>query len=374
MKDSSKLSSLLQKREAENSLRELRQLSADLIDFSSNDYLGLARSLDLKNRIHEQHSAHSDLNGSTGSRLISGNNKLIEGTEQYLAQFFEQESSTIFSSGYMANLAFYSSVPQKGDTILYDELSHVCIKDGCRLSLAKRFSFKHNNLQDLAHKLSKAEGNVYIAVESVYSMDGDLCLLKEICDLAAKHSAFVIVDEAHSTGIWGTQGQGLVQQLGLQNKVSAVIYTFGKAMGIHGACIAGSQNLKSFIINFARPFIYTTAPSNHEIISIQEAFQLRKSDPKPAKELFKLINYFNKKLPASSSASPIKAVTLGGNDQTKNLSNTLQENGLDIRPILSPTVKEGSERLRICLHSFNTQKEIDFLCETLTLNSPKQFS
>lgn len=371
MKDSSKLSSLLQKRKAENSLRELRQLPTDLIDFSSNDYLGLARSLDLKSRIQKADNAHSGLNGSTGSRLISGNCKLTEDTEQYLAQFFEQESSTIFSSGYMANLAFYSSVPQKGDTILYDELSHACIKDGCRLSLASRFSFKHNNLHDLEFKLSNAKGNVFIAVESVYSMDGDLCPLNEICDLAAKHNAFVVVDEAHSTGIWGTQGQGLVHQFGLQNKVSAVIYTFGKGMGIHGACIAGSQNLKSFLVNFARPFIYTTAPSNHEIISIREAFQLRKSDLDAAKKLFDMISYFNKRMPAYNSPSPIKSIKIGGNDQTKNLANTLQEKGLDIRPILSPTVKEGSERLRICLHSFNTQKEIDFLCDTLTLNSPK---
>ena len=371
MKDSSKLSSLLQKREDANALRELKNNTAHKIDFSSNDYLGFARDLELQKRIGDASSTIGGLNGSTGSRLVTGSNTLIQETEDSLARHFQQEASTIFSSGYMANLAYFSSVPQKGDTVLYDELSHACIKDGCRLSPAKRFSFKHNNIQDLEHKLINASGNVFIAVESIYSMDGDMCPLNEICDLADKHQAFLVVDEAHSTGLWGNQGQGLVHHLGLKDRVSAVIYTFGKAMGIHGACMAGSSTLKSFIINFARPFIYTTAPSNHEVISIREAFEFRKSKTEPAQRLFQLIDHFNRRLPRFSSPSAIKAVVIGGNTETKEASEKLQEEGFDVRAILSPTVKEGSERLRICLHSFNTQKEIDFLCDILELKRPE---
>ncbi len=374
MKDSPKLKSLLEKRRQTDALRTLKITSPDLIDFSSNDYLGLARNSSLKSEILKVSQSRSLTTGSTGSRLITGNNSLIEETENYLAQFFSQEASTVLSSGYMANLAFFSSVPQKGDTIIYDELSHACIKDGCRLSLANRYSFKHNDLQDLELKLQKGDGNIFIAVESIYSMDGDMAPLASICDLADKYQAFVIVDEAHSTGVWGSNGQGLVHTLNLQNRVSAVIYTFGKALGIHGACITGSKDLKSFLINFARPFIYTTAPSDHEIISIQKAFELRAQNQTLADSLFEIINYWNKKLPKFSTPSAIKAITIGGNTETKTIADNLQNQGLDIRPILSPTVKAGTERLRICLHSFNTKKEIDFICDTLKTDYPVLFN
>ena len=373
MKDSPKLTSLLQKRKDTDSFRILKSNSEEMVDLSSNDYLGLARNSVLKNRIESSLSS-SKRNGSTGSRLITGNNSLIEKTESYLSNLFGQDTATIFNSGYMANLAFFSSVPQRGDTIIYDELSHACIKDGCRLSQANRFSFKHNDLNDLKIKLNKTVGMVYIVIESVYSMDGDLAPIQAICELAKKHQALVVVDEAHSTGIWGNEGAGLISHLGLQDEVSAVIYTFGKAMGIHGACITGSSSLKDYLINFARPFIYTTAPSDHEVLSILEAFKLRAEEHEMSSTLFAIIEYFNQKLPQLTTDSSIKTITIGGNTKTKNVSAILQNEGLDIRPILSPTVKEGTERLRICLHSFNTQSEIDFLCYLLELNCHELFN
>lgn len=360
-----KLEALINKRIAHNALRTLNKNKGDLIDFSSNDYLGLARSKKLKALILKEYQELPTQNGSTGSRLLTGNSILVESCEERLANLFGFESSTVFSSGYMANIAFFSSVPQRGDTVIYDEYSHACIKDGCRLSTAKRLSFKHNDISDLEKKLNDATGDIFIVCEAVYSMDGDFAPLTEIVCLSKRFNAKVIVDEAHSTGIWGKQGSGLISELGLQNSIYAVIHTFGKAMGIHGASISGSSHLKKFIINFSRPFIYTTAPSDFEIISIQTAFDFLEEHPSLNLDLLNKIKAFNTQIEGFSSPSAIKSIVIGGNDRTRNLAQTFQSMGFDIRPILSPTVKEGSERLRICLHTYNTDEEIALICQKL---------
>lgn len=365
MNQEAKLEVLLAKRREQGSFRFLGNSPKDLIDFSSNDYLGLSRSGGLKKAILDAYSLEELPNGSTGSRLLTGNSDRAMACENYLANLFDFESTTLFGSGYMANLAIFSSLPQRGDTIIYDEHSHACIKDGARLSLAKRLPFKHNNLSDLERKLKEAEGEIFVACESIYSMDGDIAPLADIAELANQYEAKVIVDEAHSTGVFGQNGAGLVSELGLQNKVFAVIYTFGKAMGIHGACIAGSQPLKEFITNFSRPFIYTTAPSPLEVISIQGAFEYLRKQPSLSQSLQEKIRQFNQLLPAFSSPSAIKSIVIGGNKKTKEVAQILQDQGFDIRPILSPTVKEGSERLRICLHTFNTEEEISLICHLL---------
>ncbi len=365
MKQVSKLKSLLDKRKELNAFRTLTAKNEGLIDFSSNDYLGLSHSADLKAHIVDSYTQSNHLNGSTGSRLLTGNSALIMNCENDLASFFGFESTTLFNSGYMASLALFSALPQRGDTIIYDEYAHACIKDGCRLSLAKRLPFRHNDLHDLERKLKEAQGEIFIACESVYSMDGDVAPLAEIVTLANTYKAKVIVDEAHSTGVFGASGQGLVSEMNLQDNVFAVIYTFGKAMGIHGACIAGPTNLKEFIINYSRPFIYTTAPSPLEIISVQKAFEYLKEHPNLKAQLHHNIHHFNECLPQCASPSTIKSIIIRGNEKTKALAKSLQEKGFDIRPILSPTVKENSERLRICLHTYNTIEEISLICHLL---------
>lgn len=363
MNKGSRTEILMDKRTQDGSLRTLKTISNLLIDFSSNDYLGLARSADLKATITKAYGKTDFKNGSTGSRLLTGNSDLIESSEQSLANLFGFGASTLVNSGYMASLAFFSAVPQRGDTIIYDEYAHACIKDGCRLSLAKRLSFKHNDLEDLERKLKEAIGEVFIACESIYSMDGDTAPILEIVALSKKYDAKMIVDEAHSTGVLGKHGAGMISELGLQKDVYAVIYTFGKAMGIHGACIAGSKALKEFIINFSRPFIYTTAPSPFEVLSIQSAFTFLKTNVLLISKLKENIKLFNQLLPEHSTPSAIKSIVIGGNSSTKKLAEKLQSEGFDIRPILGPTVKEGSERLRICLHTYNTDEEIRLLCQ-----------
>jgi 8-amino-7-oxononanoate synthase len=364
------LSNRLAAREEAGLLRALRQTVAS-IDFTSNDYLGLARSPELFTAI-EQTLKHvtSPLNGSTGSRLLSGNAQYTEQVEASLARIFSAEAALIFQSGYSANLAVLSAMPQRGDTVLCDELVHASIKDGMRLSLAKHHNFRHNDLQDLEDRLQRATGNVFVVVESIYSMDGDTCPLVQLVALAERYGAFVILDEAHSTGTIGAGGCGLAVALGLHDKIAVRIYTFGKAMGIHGACVAGTRRVVDYLVNFARPFIYTTALSPHSIAAIDSAFAyLQEHGARLQQALQGTIDYFIQHvqdLPhVSQNNSAIQTALYPGNEHVRRVARQWQAAGLDVRPILSPTVPAGAERMRICLHAFNTREEIDLLASCL---------
>ena len=366
---SSSIEYLLNKRKLQESLRSL-QSEGPSIDFCSNDYLGLARNKDLQKKISalSQSSNQLHINGATGSRLISGNSTFTEELEAKLAEIFKSESALLFNSGYTANMGVLSSIPQKGETVLYDELSHASIKDGIRLSFAERFPFKHNNMDDLESKLKKSKGQVYIVVESIYSMDGDDCPLADVITVAKKYNALIIVDEAHSTGVFGDKGNGLCCKLKLEKDIFIRIHTFGKAMGVHGACVAGSSVVKDFLINFSRPFIYTTALPFHSVASIGTSFEFLSANISLQTDIVQKITAFNANtgdINKIDSISPIQAVMVPGVENAKKVASILREEGFNVKPILAPTVKEGQERLRICLHTYNTDLEISNLTATL---------
>jgi 8-amino-7-oxononanoate synthase len=339
----------------------------DQIDFCSNDYLGFAQIPQLKNT-----KANHLPSGATGSRLVSGNSLLAEETEKLIAQFHQAEAALIFTSGYMANLGLFSCVASKEDTFVADEYIHASMIDGMRLSHATRYKFRHNDIHDLEKKLQQAKGNKFIVVESIYSMDGDEAPLPAIVALSKKYDALVIVDEAHATGVFGNNGEGLVVQYNLQKEVYACVYTFGKALGLHGAVVTGSKVLRDYLINHARSFIYTTALPPHTYSQLQEAYKLLPAAKR--EKLFELINYFRKTVQQSQNISfidnhsPIQGIIVADNFKAKALANHLTEKGFFIKAILSPTVPKGTERLRICLHSFNSQEQIDSL-----LNEIKNF-
>lgn len=364
------LSNRLENRRNNNSLRGLPELS-EKIDFSSNDYLGLAGNIELQNKIVEAFSRFKHGHGSGGSRLISGNHSLFEETESYLQEFHQGESALIFNSGYDANIGFYSTIPKRGDTILYDELIHASIRDGIKLSNAHSYNFLHNDMADLENKLQRSKGNLFIGVESIYSMDGDEVPLNLIGELAEKYKAYLIVDEAHSTGIYGKQGEGLTASLNLNQKVFARLHTFGKAMGCHGAVWIVDKNVREYLINFCRAFIYTTALPPFALYSIFQSYLYVQSHPELISKLQNNIHYFNEKVQSLhipgfiSSNSPIQSVIIPGNEQVKTISSTLQNEGFQVVPILHPTVKQGSERIRLSLHQFNTNQEIDDLLSVL---------
>lgn len=339
-----------------------------MIDFCSNDYLGFARSPVLKQWINDEIAANDPvLNGSTGSRLLSGNLAYTESIEQHIADFHQSEAGLIYNSGYDANIGLFSSLPQRDNTIIMDELIHASIIDGARLSYASRFTFRHNDLQSLEEKLRHAKGNCYVVIESVYSMDGDIPPIKDILLLIKKYNAQLIVDEAHAVGIYG---KGLISKLGCEKDIFARIVTFGKALGCHGAIILGSKLLREYLINFSRSFIYTTAASFHQIASIKMAYKLLPSSGNEVKKLHHNILLFKGLLTQTDfnllpSDSAIQCVVVGSNEKAKAMAAQLQNAGLDVRPILNPTVAKGAERLRICLHSYNTGNEITLLSETI---------
>lgn len=358
------LETILNKRREDGSIRYLRVAREGMMDFGSNDYLGLAGVPEISKNI----DGFVD-NGATGSRLLSGNKTYHENLENYLADYFGSEATLLFNSGYLANLGVLSSVPQKGDTVLFDDLSHMCIKEGVRLSRANYYNFRHNDLENLEGKMKRSTGNLFVVVESVYSMDGDQAPLVELADLCEKYGAHLIVDEAHTTGLYGETGNGLCCDLGIAEKVFARIYTFGKAIGAHGAAVAGSRLLVEFLINYSRHFIYTTALNYHSIKLIENAVKYRSEHPELLGQLEDNIALFRKLISPDirklKSEHPIQGVVVPGFERVLTMGAHLYAKGFDLRPIVSPTVPLNEERIRICLHSFNTKEEITQLCEAI---------
>ena len=382
MKFPKKLKSKLSTRLENQALRTLGKPS-NLVDFSSNDYLGFAKSVTIFDATHQfLVDKNIKLNGATGSRLLSGNHALYGEVETLLCDFHQSEATLIFNSGYDANVGFFSSVPQRGDVILYDESIHASIRDGIQLSNAKAYKFKHNNIDHLDEILKRVQHDnqeVYIVTESVFSMDGDLPDLQAISEICKKYGAHFIVDEAHAVGVFGQHGCGEVQRLGLEKGVFARIITFGKALGCHGAAILGSLELQSFLVNFARSFIYTTGLSPHALATIRSAYNVllisetQGDEASPQQKLTKNIHYFRSEVARLAlqerfikSTSAIHCCVILGNQKVKEIAQKLQENGFDVKPILSPTVQKGEERLRFCLHAYNSRKEITDVLELLS--------
>lgn len=354
---------LLSQRERINAFRVLNE-HKNLIDFCSNDYLGLSRGGEEFKGIQ--------VKGSGGSRLLAGNYTQIVDFEEFLSKYHDCEEALMFNSGYNANVGFFSAVPQKGDTILYDELIHASVKDGMRLSFAKSYSFKHNDINDLKKKLSYTEGDIYVVVESVYSMDGDSSPLIDLAHFCELEGLILIVDEAHGLGVFGDRGEGLVQYLKLVEKVPVRIITFGKAVGAHGAAILSNLTIKNFLINFCRSFIYTTALPPYTIQSLSNSYLALQSGGLTIKlkdniRLFKAQFTEVERERLISSDSSIQCVLFPGNENVRFVSDCLIDKGFYVKPVLSPTVKKGKERIRICIHTFNTDNQIINLANAIKI-------
>ena len=366
------LAGKLEERTLAGNLRKLATQMAP-VDFFSNDYLGLATT-GLLAELMQPLSGKQFTTGATGSRLLSGNTPHAEMLEHLIASFHKAEAALHFNSGYDANVGLLASIAARNTTILSDELCHASLIDGIRLSqCSRKYKFGHNDIHELEEKLKKHkdEGPVIVVVESVYSMDGDMAPLALIAQLCEEHEAQLIVDEAHATGVFGTNGEGVVCSLGLQDKIFARIHTFGKALGCHGAAVAGNDLLKQYLVNFARPFIYTTALPGHSLHAIHCAYEYLSGHSFTNESLHELIAYFRKHITEygktgwKDSLSPIQAFVVGDNERCKKLAAKLQGAGLQINPILHPTVPSGMERLRVCLHTFNTKDQVDLLFELL---------
>lgn len=366
------LAKKIKKRKLDKSFRIL-DTSSVLIDFTSNDYLGFSQNENLFAKTFQLLLTENIAqNGASGSRLLSGNHKLYESLEPLLANFYKADAALVFNSGYDANMGFFSAVPQRGDCIFYDEFIHASIREGIRMSNAKGYHFSHNDIESLKEKIEintsqlGEEGNIYVVTESVFSMDGDTPDLKALAAFTNTNNYHLIVDEAHAVGTHGTNGNGIIPELKLEKKVFARIITFGKAYGCHGAAILGSNELRDYLINFAKSFIYSTALTPHTLATIITAHTFYKElGIEEVKRLKENIVYFKKELKTQGlqayfieSDTAIQSCIIKGIGKAKTLAEKLTEKGFGVKAILSPTVPEGQERLRFCIHSYNSEEEL----------------
>ncbi len=368
------LSDKMAARSTAGTLRTLK-VNEGLIDFFSNDYLGFAASPEIDRKARALSKHERLVNGSTGSRLISGNTRAHQELEADLALHFKAEAALLFNSGYDGNLGLLSAVLQRTDTVFFDRLSHASIRDGISLSRAKSYGFEHNDLQDLERKFAKGRssaGQNYVVVESVYSMDGDEAPLRELTAFCRANGLYLIVDEAHSTGVFGPDGAGIASSLGLESDIWSRGHTLGKALGCHGATVVGSLSLKNYLINFARSFIYTTALPATEALRIRAALQeLRATDQRDklrfvTDAFLRMASETGVDTRLVPSRSPIQSFLLKDKSTARAIMARMQSEKIGSKAIFSPTVPRGQERIRICLHSFNTSEEIQRILQLLS--------
>ncbi|MCB0408524.1 MAG: 8-amino-7-oxononanoate synthase [Bdellovibrionales bacterium] len=336
------------------------------IDFASNDYLGFARSPILRQRLISFLKEEEKI-GSTGSRLISGNDEFIEDTERYIADVFSSESALIFGSGYLANLGIITSLGQEGNVVFSDERNHASIIDGIRLSRSKLQIFNHNDLSSLYSLINKSPSKRKIIVtESIFSMDGDCAPLKELVDIAKKFDAYLVVDEAHATGTTGPSSLGLMSEFKYEKLIA--IHTCGKALGGYGAFVCCSQELKEYFINKARTFMFTTALPSVLIAHIRFALEELRGDPSHYLSLLRNVNSFKNqfnKYGLPFSGSHIVPFLVGENENAVGLAKQLESQGYFVKAIRFPSVPNGTARLRITIKATHNEEQIHALCLAL---------
>ncbi|KAH8906423.1 PLP-dependent transferase, partial [Coniochaeta sp. PMI_546] len=417
------LAGLLDRRRSRDQLRTLTTVPPGTADFSSNAYLSLSthtavQAAFLSRLQHEASTSPQSLLGSGGSRLLDGNSPYAERLERDIAAFHRAPAGLFFNSAMDANVGLFSCVPQPGDAIVHDELIHASVHDGMRLSRVapgKRIPFAHNLvwrtgsaklpscandnpctsprklqsletvLQDLqtgaeGHQFKSGEKNVFIAVEGVYSMDGDVAPLADVVQCIARSlprgNGYLVVDEAHSAGIFGDRGQGLVCELGLEDRVWARVLGFGKAMSCAGGIILCSQTTRSYLINYARSLIYTTAMAFPSLASIEVTYDFLMSGQTETllAHLRTILRQTHNLLLAVCArqrapphllrvdpAAPKSPIIPVFTSRPRSLASHCQRSGFMVRPIVAPTVPKGSERIRVCLHAGNTISEIEGL-------------
>lgn len=326
------------------------------LDFTSNDYLGLAAHPAIRTRLMEALAAGMEA-GAGGSRLLRGNHPAHESLEAAAAAFFNAPRALFMGTGYLANFALFTTLPKRGDLIVFDDLMHASVKEGLHASHARRIKAAHNDVDAFDDALSRwrkngGTGQAWISVESVYSMDGDRAPLADLVQVADKHDAWLVIDEAHATGVHGPGGRGLSAELeGRENVIQ--LHTCGKALGAAGALISASGTVIDYLINRCRPFIYSTAPSPLMAVAVEEALRIVEAEPGRAQRLAALYGKMNDAVAglfgSPAGTSQIVPVVLGSDSKAVLWAEALQERGFDVRAIRPPTVPEGTARLRIAV-------------------------
>lgn len=356
----------LDKRRLDDKLRKLEVPNKSLIDFWSNDYLGLSKHAELQSYLKGAISEMGHLYiGATGSRLISGNYARLEQLESFLAKSMQAGSATFFPSTYLANIALLGSLATRHDTYVIDVSCHASLKEGVRLSQAQKLTFFHNEVQHLERQLNQAKGQTYVVTESLFSMEGDFSPLGEILSVCKEKGAILIVDEAHASGLFGAGGSGLVEETGLVQDDVVRIVGFGKAFGQAGGTVLGPANLKPWMSNFALPFIYSTAPSPVQVETLSQT--LHWLEPKlqglqvAFRQNLKRCNSQWSLVSRATQHSPIQQLMCSSVQDARRLADVLRMHNIGAKAILPPTVPEGRQQLRFTWHLFNTMEEMELL-------------
>ena len=343
-----RLAAVLNELRAAGLLRQMRLPRG--IDLVSNDYLGLAGHPDLIQAIRD--GAGVLPAGSGGSRLLRGHHEVFEEIEARLASFSGSESALLFGSGYAANIGLLQAIVSPDDLVVSDERNHASLIDGIRLTKAATAIYPHQDLDALESALTRRrKGRAFVITESVFSMDGDLTPLPDICEIADRAGAVVIVDEAHATGMYGARGSGRVEELGLRDRVAATIHTGGKALGSGGAWVAGSRALRDVMVNRARSFIFSTAPLPVLGAALAAGLDLVEREPQRRTDVHRKSTLLRSALRSSGMAcggeSMIVPIIVGANDAAVALQSDLMAAGFDVRAIRPPSVAPGTARLRV---------------------------
>ncbi|MFT3732527.1 MAG: 8-amino-7-oxononanoate synthase [Hyphomicrobium sp.] len=342
------------------------------IDFTSNDYLGLAQSQELAQAV-EAAIARGVPVGAGGSRLLRGNHPEHELLEQEAARFFGGETALYFGGGFVANTALLATLPSRGDLIVYDELIHASAHDGMRLSKAEAKAARHNDAQSFddaisAWRAAGGMGQAWITIESLYSMDGDRAPIAALAEIADRHDAMLLIDEAHATGVFGPDGRGLAA--GLEGRANVItLHTCGKALGAMGALVIGPRTVRDFLVNRGRAFIYATAPSPLMAAAVRAALAICRDDPQRRQKLHDLIAFAERALTSKTrfqaSGSQIQPLVIGSDAAAVALATAMRRRGYDIRAIRPPTVPEGTARLRLTITLNVTEEEISRLIDDI---------
>jgi len=357
-------------------LRELAEVGG--VNLYSNDYLGLATDPRLKLAVMET-IAQTPRIGSTGSRLLSGHARVWDELEEEFAEFARTSAALYFSSGYAANTGLLSAILTKEDIVFSDSLNHASLIDGVRLSGASKVIYAHCDMNALEDGLKQhtTSGQRVIVTESIFSMDGDRAPIAEIIQLARRHGAEVIVDEAHATGTQGKAGRGIVAELGFEKEVFAIVHTCGKALASMGAFVCGSKALKPYLINYARSFIFSTAMPPYFAGQVRAALRLVIAMDTEREYLAVLADRLRTKLrelnlDTSASSSQIVPLMCGENEAAVQLADRLQSSGFAVRAIRPPTVPQGTARLRFSLTARVTHSDVDRLASAIAQHISRQ--
>jgi len=376
-----RIDKLLAQRKKDGLLRVLRPVDlrkdgkiyrdgAELLDFSSNDYLGLSGHPKLK---EASKSAVEFLGVSaSASRLLSGDLSIHHSVEERVAEFKGKESALVFNSGYQANVGIISSLYNRADAVFCDRLNHASIIDGVRQSGAKLFRFGHNDLDHLDSLLKKESHkfkNCLIVTETVFSMDGDKPPLKELVSIKDRYGCFLMVDEAHATGIFGQNGAGVVEEEGLCDEIELIMGTFSKALGSFGAYLACSKKIKEYLVNSCRSFIYSTALPPAIMAANIEALNIVRDEPSRRRELLANADYFRGKLQENGfdvrGESQIVPLIVPDSSKAAQLSCQLQQGGYWVLPVRPPTVPAGQSRLRFSLTFHHSRQVLEALANLI---------